>query len=263
MRKYWAIFRITWQNVFEYRVEFFGHAIANLIILLVMYYIWLSVFKNRTYFGDYTFSSLMTYLLVGKFLHFVNRQNVSRSVAEEIKNGDLSIYLVKPVSYPRWQVARFLSLRIFDGLLNLLLFLLIFSFFPDIFIRPTFISLIVFCFFLGLSLLINFFVNLLIAVFAFFVTDIKLFRTTVGIILDFLAGSLVPLDLMPSFLKNVSQVLPFQFSLYFPVKIFQGNLSLEYLLKGVSLCFFWIFIFIIISKYFWKKGLRCYEAVGR
>lgn len=263
MRKYLAVFKITWQNVFEYRIEFFGHALANIMILLVMYFVWSAIFKEKVFFGGYTFSSMMTYLIVTKFLHFVNRQNIGRIIAEEIKNGSLSIYLTKPTNYLFWQVSRFLSMRIFDGLVNLIIFLILIFIFPRVIDLPTVLNFLTFVLFIGVSLIINFFINLLIAVSAFFITDIRLFRTTAGIIFDFLGGSLIPIDLIPPFLRGISQVLPFQFSLYFPAKIYQGSLAPRTITEGILLCFSWLIIFFVIARFFWQKGLKNYEAVGQ
>lgn len=244
-------------------MEFIGHMMLSLISLLVMYFIWSAVFKGRTYFGNYTFSSMMTYMILVRFLHFVKRSNVGREMAEEIKEGKLSIYLLRPVSYLRWWLSSFLADRIFESVLRMLMLFAFLYFFPKIFNFPGLNRFLTAIVFLAVSLFLNFLINILIAVLAFFVTDVRLFRSTVLMIFDFFAGSLVPIDLMPKFMKNIGNFLPFQFWVYFPIKIYQGSLSNGEIFRGLILCFVWIFILFLAARYLWRKGVKNYEAIGQ
>lgn len=263
MRKYWAIFKISWQNAVEYRMEFIGHMLLGLISLLVMYYVWLAVFKVKTNIGNYTFSSLMTYYLVSKFVHFAKRGNIGRRIARGIKDGDLSIYLVRPVSYPRWCFASFLADRVFEVILRVMMLLVFIFFFPKIFVLPDFKSLIILVIFLNFSLIVNFLFNFGMAVFAFFMTDIRLFQTSLMLTTDFLDGDVLPLDLLPGILKIVSLVLPFQFMVFFPIKLYQGGLDNFQIIRGFSLCLFWIVFSFLMIRSLWQKGLKNYESIGR
>jgi ABC-2 type transport system permease protein len=263
MRKYWAVFKISWKNAVEYRAEFLGHMILGLITLLVMYFIWSAIFKNRQYFGNYTFSSMMTYMILVRFLHFVKRSNVGRQIAEEIKEGRLSVYLTKPVSYLRWWFASFLADRFFEAILRILMLFIFLVLFPKVFSFPGISRFLAVLIFLTVSLLVNFLFNLFVATCAFFVTDIKLFHNSLFLIVDFLAGGQIPIDLMPGFLKTVGNFLPFQFMVFFPVKIYQGDFNLSQVFQGILVCFVWIIFLTYILRIFWLKGVKKYEAVGQ
>lgn len=263
MGKYWAVFKITWQNAVEYRLEFIGHMMIGLISLLVMYFIWSAVFKDRQYFGNYTFSSMMTYMILVRFLHFIKRSNIGREIAEEIKEGRLSDYLLRPVSYLRWWMSSFLADRIFESVLRILMLFVFLNFYPEVFNFPGLSRFLIVMSFLLISLLLNYLFNILIAVLAFFVTDVRLFRSTVLMIFDFFAGSLVPLDLLPGFMKKIGFILPFQFWVYFPIKIYQGSLTNSEISRGVVLCFVWILILLFTVNCLWQKGVKKYEAIGQ
>jgi len=92
MRKYWAVFKITWQNNLEYRVQFLSSVVSSAISLVILVFIWSAVFRRVPDFGGYTLSSMLTYLVMVKFLHFARRGNISRLIADEIKEGKVSIY---------------------------------------------------------------------------------------------------------------------------------------------------------------------------
>lgn len=263
MGKYWAIFKITWQNAVEYRMEFLAHMGLGLIELVVMYYIWSAVFKNRTYFGNYTFPSMITYLIMVRFLHFVRRSGSLKVIAEEIKDGKISVYLVKPVSYIKWCFSNFLAERSFESVLRILMLIILLLFFPKIFVFSGIRRFLAFLVLLTSSLVFNFLFNISISFLAFFVTDVRFFRTTVLMIGDFFAGALIPLDLMPGVLKKISFLLPFQFWIYFPIKFYQGQLTLNHLIEGFFLLGFWILIFFGLVIFLWRRGIKTYEAVGQ
>ncbi len=263
MRKYWAIFRINWQKSVEYRADFIGHLGMGIISFVVMYFIWSAVFRGRETFGGYTFSSMMTYVLMTKFLHFIQRQNVGRLIADEIKEGKMSMYLIKPVNYLRWWFSIFLADRSFEFLIRLTMLLAFFVLLPKVIPFLGMSRLMPLLLFIFISLIINFFLNLFIASFAFWLTDVRLFRSAIFMIFDFFAGGLVPIDIMPPFLKNLGLILPFQFTAYFPIKLYQGSLSPGEIVKGISLAVFWTFALGAIISFVWQKGVKRYEAVGQ
>jgi len=130
MRKYWTIFKINWQKSVEYRVNFLAHLGMGLISFWVMYFIWSAVFKNQPNFGGFTFSTMMTYVLMTKFLHFTNRGNIAREIGQESKDGSFSFYMVKPISYLRWWFSAFLAERAFEFIIRLLMITVFLSYFP-------------------------------------------------------------------------------------------------------------------------------------
>jgi len=263
MGKYWAVFKITWQNSLEYRVEFLTHMIRGIITLVILIFIWSAIFKQTPNFGNYTFSSMLTYLVMVQFLHFATRGNIGRLTADEIKEGKLSIYLLKPISYLKMWFSSFWADRFFEFFIR---FLIIFTF---LFLLPNYFKLplpgrfFLFLLFLVISLLFNFLWNIFQATFAFWVTDIHLFTTTLGLTVGFLAGELIPIDIMPNFLKTLSLFLPFQYTLYFPIKIYQGALSGGEIVRGVFVFLSWIAVLYFLMTHLWQRGLRRYEAIGQ
>ena len=58
-----------------------------------------------------------------------------------------------------------------------------------------------------------------------------LFELMVGLEL-LLSGRLVPLPLMPDWVEDIANVLPFKWSFYFPIETLVGDLSNRELLEG-------------------------------
>lgn len=263
MKKYFAIFKVNWQKSFEYRADFIGHLGMGIITFVVMYFIWTSVFKNVTIFSGYTFSSMMTYVMMTKFLHFVQRGNIGREISNEIREGRVSVYLLKPVNYVKWWFSIFLADRSFEFFIRLGMIVVVFLILPNVVIFFGIGRFLLFLSFLIISLIINFLLNFLIASLTFWVVDSRFIRSAIMMLIDFLAGTLVPLDVMPRFLKNLGLALPFQFVTYFPIKIYQGSFNVNQIFQGLLLAAVWAFSLFLLLNFVWRKGLRTYEAIGQ
>lgn len=263
MRKYWLIFKTNLEKSLEYRAELFAHLIMGAFTLVIMIFIFKAVFKQTDNFAGYTFSSMLTYLVMVRVLHVTNRWNTSRLIGDEIKEGSLSMYLTRPVSYLRYWFSLFLADRFFEFLVRSSLILAFLVLVPTLFTFPSAGKLIVFFAFLPLALFLNFVFNLLLALLAFWVTDVRLFSTFVDLLVGFLAGSLVPLEMFPAAVRNISYFLPFQYTLYFPIKIYQGSLGPSQIATGVFVSLLWIGFLLVVLNYLWNKGLKRYEATGQ
>jgi ABC-2 type transport system permease protein len=244
-------------------VDFIGHLGMGIITFVVMFFIWGAVFKDKVFFSGYTFSSMMTYVLMTKFLHFTQRHNIGRQMANEIKEGRMSLYLLKPTSYLRWWLAIFLADRSFEFFVRLGMIIVFFLLLPKVVVFSGMGRFVMFLGFLFFSLIINFLTNVFTASFAFWLTDVRLFRTAMFMIFDFFAGGLVPLDVMPPLLQKIGLMLPFQYTTYFPIKLYQGQLGTKETVGGLVTVLVWIFGLLILMKFVWRKGLRRYEAVGQ
>lgn len=263
MRKYWAIFKASWQNNVEYRADFLAHMILGLISLAVTAFIFKAVFNQTVNFGGYTFSSMFTYLVMTKVLHFTTRGNTARYIADEIKEGKLSLYLIKPIDYLKNWASLFLADRFFEVSVRFSLIIVFFLFLPKYFSFPSVVTFMLFIFSLIMALFLNYLINILTASCSFWVTDIRLFSTALNLATGFFAGELVPLDIFPPVLRKVSLFLPFQYTLFFPIKIYQGALTGGEIVWGFLSAVFWIIILIGLQKYLWSKGLKNYEAIGQ
>ncbi len=263
MAKYFQFFKASWQKSVEYRFDFFAHLLRGIITLAVMLFIFKAVFKETNDFKGYTFASMFTYLVMTKILHFTTRGNTARDIGNEIKDGTISIYLIKPLSYLKTWFSFFLANRLFEVLIRIGLAIVFFFFFPLYLNFPRIDHLLLFVLFLGIALTFNFIFNALHALTAFWVTDIRLFSTVIGLTIGFLAGEVIPLDVLPTTLRKISSFLPFQYSLYFPIKLYQGTFSSSQILKGLIVSFVWIGAGLWLLRKVWRKGIRKYEAIGQ
>lgn len=77
----------------------------------------------------------------------------------------------------------------------------------------------------------------------------------------FASGWIAPLDLMPSWVQRVAGLLPFRYSLGFPVEIAMG-LSTSDIVVGFATAVSWLAVFTVAYVVTWRGGVRRYQAVG-
>jgi ABC-2 type transport system permease protein len=76
------------------------------------------------------------------------------------------------------------------------------------------------------------------------------------------SGQFVPLPLMPKFIQDVAQFLPFQLLIYFPIQLILGNLSGAQIIQGYFVGAAWLGVAIVLFNWVWREGVKRYSAVG-
>ncbi len=110
--------------------------------------------------------------------------------------------------------------------------------------------------------LLNFLVTALIGALAFVMeSSTAVFQVYLAAFMIF-AGYLVPLELFPASLRAVAAVLPFRYTLAFPVELLTG--LLEPGRAAVELGIQWAYIAVmgVSTRFAWRAGIRRFGAFG-
>lgn len=259
MSKYWALTRVTFQEDLFYRVNFFFYFLRQSIEFLVEIFLWRIVFQNKESIAGYNYSQIFQYFLIIYLIRIISATGVDAHLAEMIRTGELSKYLLRPVSF-FWaiffhQLGRRLYRLLYVGSLFLIL---IFSGWVKIDLPRVFLFALIFVNAVFLSFLYRFLLGNL----AFWLLNISsllwLFRQGA----NFLAGSWLPPSFFPSWAESLIRALPFYLTLGFPAEFFQGKTSLGLALVGIGQQWLWILGLFFLTALLWNKGVKEYEAVG-
>ena len=77
-----------------------------------------------------------------------------------------------------------------------------------------------------------------------------------------LSGSLAPLDLFPTAVRELLPWTPFPYLIDAPVQALLGRLTGASLAQAVVVQAVWLLLFVLASRWLWRSGLRRYGAVG-
>ena len=111
--------------------------------------------------------------------------------------------------------------------------------------------------------IIYFLFNLLLGAVGFWSPDVWATRFIFNIALMFFAGGFFPLDILPKPVFNFLSLTPFPYTLFFPLKIYLGQLTTLEIVRGIMIGGVWIGILYMFVIIVWKKGLKDYTAYGR
>lgn len=205
---------------------------------------------------------MITYYLLIFFLSGMIQSSCYWPISYEIGRGELTKYLLRPVSYTLYHFSLNTARRLTRVFILSLLILTLKFFLPEIFVLPSLFLLISFFVSLFFGFIIYFLFSSLMGFSAFWLIRTVGLIYSLEMVVMFLSGLFVPLDLLPDAFNKVASFFPFKYGLYFSVKIFLSDFTASQILQGLFMQIFWIFILLIFLQWLWNKGLKAYESVG-
>lgn len=266
MKKYITVFKSSFQDQIVYRLNFIIWRLRNVLRVLMVFFLWRMIFVAQNSVFGYTSSQINSYILLSIIvLAFVWSSPSNEQVATQISNGELSNYLLKPINYMGYWLSRDWS----NKLLNLIfsigevsIFILLFR--PNITTTFGLMNTIAGIVLILISSMIYFWVGKIAHYSTFWMPENTWgMMFFVLVLVELFSGMLFPLNILPGYLYNLIQLLPFPYMVYFPVQILLGKIigfeAIKIILQAVMM----LFLSWWISRVIWKKGLRQYTADGR
>jgi ABC-2 type transport system permease protein len=265
LTKYRHAFLVGLQSNLVYRWNFAIRAGFSLFHLIVVFILWNAAFSGKTEIGGFNLAQTMTYfitLLVLQF--FISAFNEDYQISEEIRNGLINQFLLKPINYYLYRFSIFIAARIVSGGLALLPVLIALPLLSHLLDFPTEAWRIAYAIpALLMSALIQFTIAYCFGMLTFWFLEIQSFIILSLAIETLLAGQVFPLDLLPKPLFEISQYLPYYYQMYFPASIITGRASdTDLILRNLGIQAFWVVALLIIAQVLWSRGLRRHTAVG-
>lgn len=257
--KYCKIIQLNIINSLEYRFNFILKLVSGIVPLLVQVFIWTSVFNfnNITDMFGYDKLKLLVYVAIAtgtaKLLSIDNHERIAR----EIKMGELNFYIIKPLNHMLYWLSSELGSKVFYGLF----LTIVFSVISITILKITLLQILLGCIMVLFSIILNFLIFYLISLLSFWFIEISSIFTAVNMIIIFVGGGVIPLDLILG-RYVVWSISPFSLMFYVPIKMFVQPMTLYYI--GIESLFAvaWIVILLLICNIILNRGLKKYVAVG-
>ncbi|MFA5263147.1 MAG: ABC-2 family transporter protein [Opitutaceae bacterium] len=263
--KYWQVFLVGLQSNIVYRWNVAIRAFSSLFHLVVVFTLWTAAYKGHDSIGGFTLAQTLTYFILILVLQFlIGAVNEDYQIGEEIRNGLINQFLLKPINYFVYRFTIFISARLVSTFLALFPLLVAYPFIQGYLVFPSepwrlWLGLPA----LTLSALIQFTIAYCFGLMAFWFLEIQSFVILSFAIETLLGGQIFPLDLMPAGLYKISQYLPYYYQMYFPAAIFTGRIgSPSAVLHGLAIQAFWCVFLLGLARLLWTRGLRQHTAVG-
>jgi ABC-2 type transport system permease protein len=262
--KYRHAFLIGLQSNIVYRWNFGIRAFFSLFHLAFVFILWGAAYSGQTQIGGFDLNQTLTYFIVILMMQFfIGAFNEDYQISEEIRNGLINQFLLKPINYYLYRFSIFIAARLVSGFLVLLPLLVALPLLKDNIVLPDEAWRLA----LGLpamimAALIQFTIAYIFGLLTFWFLEIQSFIILSLAVETILGGQMFPLDLMPAWFFRLSQWLPYYYQMYFPTAIFTGRLDQASALSGLAIQTFWVLALLGLAQFLWARGLRRHTAVG-
>ena len=264
MQTYRKVFGIGLQDTFVYRWNFLLRCLFSLVPLFATMFVWRTISETQGDVGTYSYSEMVFYFVAVLIVEtFASPTEDEWRIAAEIRDGQISAILIKPINHLVYRLSLFFSYRLIYSLITLPVIAAVLWLARDQLRWPVHPESWLF---FGLatagSALIQFFIAYSLAMLAFWILEVSTIIFLLYSFEYFLSGHVFPLDLLSPALLSALKWTPFPYELFFPVEILLERVHGRELVHGFTAQFFWILITGWTARTLWKRGVQVYQATG-
>ena len=267
MRKYWHVLNVGIQNNLTYRFNFLARTVFGFLPLIAVLYIWRTIYSGKgpeAMIGSYTLAEMVSYYLLTTIVDALTAVNEDDwQIAADIKDGNISQFVLKPIDYLVYRLFLFFSGRLtYLAVATIPLVLFVLCLRRYFVLPPDWTTFGVFLISTFLTALLQFFMSYTMAMLAFWVLEVSTFIFILFAFEYIASGHMFPLDILPRGIVQVLQFTPFPYQMYFPVSLYLGKVRNEDMLPGLLIQMAWVVAMYGLARFMWLRGLRKYSAVG-
>lgn len=260
MTKAGALWRLGVAEATAYRASLLVWVLATTLPLISLV-LWRALAESGP-IGGYDQAAFDSYFVVAFVVRQLTASWVVWGLDREIRTGELSSLLMRPVSPVLHHAMTNLAALPLRSALAAPVAILVLLATGGIAVAGDVLALPLTAVALVLAWAINFLTQLTIGCLAFWLTRASsLYDLWLGAYIV-LAGYMIPTSLFPAGLAEVARILPFHASLGFPVELAIGRLSTAEIGLGFALQVGWVVVLAGLGTLAWRRGLRAYGAFG-
>ena len=261
---YVALWRAAFQDAVQYRSEAAIWFLYDVLGPIMMAFLWLAAYEGQSHVAGYDLGSMLLYTIGAMVLRNAITSHCEWDIDRQIRQGELSMLLVRPMNpWVTWLVPDF-AWRMFRLVLVAPVLLgCLFWLAPHLEVPTvTWDRLPLVGLSLALGYLACFFLKLCLGFSGFWLTDVFGLVTLYEVMAFTFGGLLLPVDLLPAWLRPAATILPFQYLFYVPLQASIGRLVGPELLQALLGQLGWTAMLGLLAYAIWRRGLVRYEAVG-
>jgi ABC-2 type transport system permease protein len=250
------------QSQLQYRTATYFWMIGMLAEPIIYLVVWTRIAdEHGGSINGVTTGEFAAYYIVWTLVRNMNIVFTPFGWEERLREGELSAALLRPLHPLHDDLAAFAGWKPVVILMWLPVAAALWIAFEPV-LDPTLLEVVVFFFAIWGAYLIRTMFMSTLGMITFWTTRVSaIFEIFIAAEL-LLSGRLVPMEVMPDWVQDVADFLPFQWSFYFPIESLVGDLSNAELLAGLGMQLLWTLIGIGIFSLVWRHAIRRYTAVG-
>jgi ABC-2 type transport system permease protein len=241
------------QRFFTYRGNIYAGCLTGLLMLAARYALWSALFATG-HSQETTISETMTFFVINDILMIWLASHYGDAIGNDIQTGDIAQRLIRPYPYHLQLIADFHATSVTDTLTRALPMLVAAIVFIGLMPPVSVAALGLFFVAAVLGGIIYSLIDLIISYTAFWLTEywyLSWFKRALFILFG---GLMLPLWFYPNWLRSICEVLPFQFSIFIPIEIYLGRVSVMDSGAVLGMQVFWIAVLFICERLLWNRA---------
>lgn len=274
-KKYKPFFKAGAMAQMAYKFNILSWFIISFLEWSCLIFLWFSVYKAsasgmESVINGFTFKEMIVYTVFINILTFAVFVNETfDQISDEIKDGTIAISFIRPISYRGRFIAQnlgmvttvFLILALPAIIISLIVFTKIgFLSYPSsqVLIR----SIIFFLFMTFFAVLINDSISYIMGIMCFYTTQAFGLNQMRVVIINFLAGVLIPVSFFPGKFRDIVNALPFAGLAQNPILILQGKTGLGKSFFMLAKNVLWLIVFEFLGWLLFKTASKKVTVQG-
>lgn len=264
MRKIIARLKSGYIQTLAYRSEVFLWLFLDSFPVGITILIWLSIYQGKETIGNYSISNMVLYFCLVLIINSISASHFEQFRVEQIRMGKIDYFLTRPFSYIQEILLGHISGKLFYLTVSLPFFFVVLSALVNYLqielpiLQP--LSLIIFIGLVLFASIVEFFLGLMIVLLGFWFEGSDGLEHFKWIFVTLFSGWLIPIEMMPTWLREITVALPFKYMYAVPIEtlLYQRTFTDSDLLQ---ITFFITFLFVI-SYWVWQRAKLQYTSAG-
>lgn len=259
---YLGTMRLSILGQFQYRVANYFYMIGMVAEPVIYLVVWSTVARAQGgSVGGYTPGEFAAYYIVWTLVRNMNIVLTPYAWEFRIQRGQLSGELMRPVHPIHFDLAFFTGWKFVVIVLWLpIAAILVLAFRPAL--NPTLEGAAGFAVAIWGGFLVRFFLLWALGMLTFWTTRVSAIFELYFTAELLLSGRLVPMSLMPEWVQQLSNLLPFKWAFQYPIETLIGQLTPQEIFIGLGMQAFWTLFGIALVGLVWRGAVRRFSAVG-
>jgi len=264
LRKYWSAAVFSAQDAFAYRATAIVWMLVDFVPSVVMILVWQAAYRTQPSVEGYSLNDMVTYYLLTGIIAGALTSHAEFTMNWEIRDGRLTPQLTRPISYPLLVMCKETGWLVAKATVGLPVFALLLFLFRQHVVVPHLSPLAWLGFLLSflLAYAILSLIGACLGCLSLWTIEssgvFELWWSLGGV----LSGALLPLELLPSALRQAAFAMPHRWGSYFPVRVLLGKVPVAEIYEGVLMQVGWVAALALILLLLWRLGTRKYEGWG-
>jgi ABC-2 type transport system permease protein len=267
-RLYLGFVRLAFLKFLAYRLRYYTGVVSYTIFVAGNAYLYRALFASRpetggtVEIGGLSLPEMITYIAVAWIGRSFTFNNIDRTLAHQIQQGEIAMQLIKPFHVQTVMMFEAVGEAAFRLLMFTIPIMVVVVPLFDILAPPdpalygwTLLSFV-------LALVIGSQLNWLTGCLAFYLKNITGVVRAKHISMDFLSGVLVPFSFFPGWVQTVVAWLPFQGLSYVPVTIYLGKRTGPDLASALLVQACWALGLYLVGRWLFARAVRQVTAQG-